>query len=165
MNTILQQVDALYEANKGPEAEKVMLAGMKQAMDEQDDACLLQLLNELMGYYRETSQVENSYRIAKQAISLAERMGLKDSIPYATTLLNAANAYRAGGSLQDSLELYLQVREVYDKALSEDNMLIASFENNLSLLYQEMGDFEKAKEALLKALPIVAAKDAEFEVA
>lgn len=165
MNAILEQVDALYEANKGPEAEKVMQAGIRQAIDEQDDACLLQLLNELMGYYRETSQVENSYMIAEQAISLAERMGLKDSIPYATTLLNAANAYRAGGRLKDSLKLYLQVREIYDRTLSKDNMLIASFENNLSLLYQEMGDFERAKEALLKALPIVEAKEAEFEVA
>ncbi len=165
MNAILEQVDALYEANKGPEAEKVMQAGIRQAIGEQNDACLLQLLNELMGYYRETSQVENSYQIAEQAISLAERMGLMDSIPYATTLLNAANAYRAGGRLKDSLELYLQVREVYDRTLSGDNMLIASFENNLSLLYQEMGEFGKAKEALLKALPIVEAKDADFEVA
>lgn len=165
MNAVLEQVDALYEANKGPEAEKVMLAAVKQAVEEQDDACLLQLLNELMGYYRETSQVENSYHMAEQAISLAERMGLAASIPYATTLLNAANAYRAGGRLEDSLELYLQVREVYDKALSKDNMLIASFENNLSLLYQEMGDFARAKEALLRALPIVEAKEAEFEVA
>ncbi len=165
LQAILERVDTLYEENRGPEAEQVMQEGIAQAVKEQDDACLLQLLNELMGYYRETSQVENSYRIAKQAISLAERMGLMDSVPYATTLLNAANAYRAGGRLEDSLALYLQVRKVYDKALSKDNMLIASFENNLSLLYQEMGDFARAKEALLKALPIVEAKEADFEVA
>ena len=165
INEILQQVDTLYEENKGPEAEQVMLAGIVQAVEVGDNGALLQLLNELLGYYRETSQVENSYAIAMQAMYLAEQMGLKDSIPYATTLLNVANAYRAGGRLGESLELYLQVRDIYDRTLSKDNMLVASFENNLSLLYQELGDFVSAKEALLKALAIVTAKEADFEIA
>ena len=165
VNEILQQVDELYEQNKGPEAEKVMQSGIAQAAKEGDNGALLQLLNELLGYYRETSQVENSYAIAAQAMYLAGQMGPKDSIPYATTLLNVANAYRAGGRLGESLELYLQVRGIYERTLSKDNMLIASFENNLSLLYQELGDFESARQALMKALEIVTAKQADFEIA
>ena len=165
INRILQKVDAYFSENKGAEAEKLMRESIITAMEEQDDNSLLQLLNELLGYYRETSQVENSYAVAKQAIALAQQMGLADSIPYATTLLNVANAYRAGGKLEESLEYYLQVREVYDRLLSGDNMLVASLENNLSLLYQEMGDFEKAKISLLAALAIVEKKGAEFEIA
>lgn len=165
INQILQEVDTLYEENRGPDAEQVMLGAITEAAELGDNGALLQLLNELLGYYRETSQVENSYAIAMQAMHLAQQMGLEDSIPYATTLLNVANAYRAGGRLGESLELYLQVRGIYDKTLSKDNMLVASFENNLSLLYQELGDFISAKEALLKALRIVEIKEAEFEIA
>ena len=97
VNKILQQVDSFYAENKGEEAEKLMLTAIREAAENQDNEVLLQLLNELLGYYRETSQVENSIRIAGQAIALAEKMGLKDTIPHATTLLNVANAYRAGG--------------------------------------------------------------------
>lgn len=165
INQILQEVDSLYEENRGPDAEQVMLGAIAKAAELSDNGALLQLLNELLGYYRETGQVENSYAIAMQAMHLAQQMGLEDSIPYATTLLNVANAYRAGGRLGESLELYLQVRGIYDRTLSADNMLVASFENNLSLLYQELGDFVSAKEALLKALRIVEAKGAEFEIA
>lgn len=165
MNELLQQVDKYYEQNRGGDAERLMQEGIARAVQEQDDESLLQLLNELLGYYRETSQVENSYRIANQAIAQAERMNLQGTIPYATTLLNVANAYRAGGKLQDSLSCYLTVRKIYHEILAPDNMLVASLENNVSLLYQEMGDFHRAKECLLKALSIVEAKQAEFEVA
>ncbi len=165
INKILQQVDECYEQNRGADAEKLMQEGIALAVQQQDDESLLQLLNELLGYYRETSQVEHSYVVAEQAIAQAQRMGLQGTVAYATTLLNVANAYRAGGRLADSLSCYLEVRRVYHEILSPDNMLVASLENNVSLLYQEMGDFHKAKECLQKALSIVMEKEAEFEVA
>ncbi len=165
IDQILQQVDECYEQNKGAEAERLMQEGIALAVQEQDDESLLQLLNELLGYYRETSQVQNSFAIAKQAVALAKRMGLEQTIPYATTLLNVANAYRAGGRLDDSMQCYLTVRKIYDEILAPDNMLVASLENNRSLLYQEMGNFAEAKKCLLKALVIVSEKKADFEVA
>ena len=126
VSAVLRKVDEYYRLNQGAEAEKLMQSAIGEAVEEGNDEGLLQLLNELLGYYRETSQVENSYAIAQQCISLAERMGLEGTIPYATTLLNVANAYRAGGRLEDSLELYLRVREIYEKNLSVDDMLVAS---------------------------------------
>lgn len=165
INDILQKIYTLYDEGRGPEAEQLMKESIAAAEEKQDNGSLLQLLNELLGYYRETSQVENSYQVAQKALALAEQMGLCDSIPYATTLLNVANAYRAGGRLEDSLECYQKTKEIYDKLLSPDDMLVASLENNLSLLYQEMGDFAKAKDSLLQALSIVSVKDARFETA
>ena len=163
---IMRQVDEYYAKNRGFDAEKLMQDAILEAASIGDEGSLLQLLNELLGYYRETSRVKDSYAIAKQCIDLAVRMGLEGTIPYATTLLNVANAYRAGGRLKDSLQLYLKVREIYDVQLSKDDMLIASMENNLSLLYQELGEFAEAKESLLRALRIVETKTGmEFELA
>lgn len=161
---ILSQVDAFFEENKGEEAEKLMRESIARAMEEQDDNSLLQLLNELLGYYRETSRYEEAYLLSERAIAQAERMGLEGTIPYATTLLNVANVYRAGGRLEESLEKYLLVQEIYRKQLSPDNMLAAGLQNNISLLYQEMGEYEKAKKCQLKALKIVKDKDAAYEL-
>ena len=163
---IMRQVDEYYAKNRGFDAEKLMQDSILEAASIGDEGSLLQLLNELLGYYRETSRVKDSYAIAKQCMDLAVRMGLEGTIPYATTLLNVANAYRAGGRLKDSLQLYLKVREIYDVQLSKDDMLIASMENNLSLLYQELGEFAEAKASLLRALRIVETKTGvEFELA
>lgn len=163
---VMQQVDELYMENQGADAEKLMQDTIIEAVSLGDDESLLKLLNELLGYYRETSRVEDSYSIANKCIELAVRMGLENTIPYATTLLNVANAYRAGGRLNDSLKLYLRVREIYSAKLSPEDMLVASMENNLSLLYQELGQFFEAKESLLRALHIVKTKEgADFEIA
>ncbi|MBQ4537676.1 MAG: DUF4125 family protein [Lachnospiraceae bacterium] len=165
IQNILSRIDKYYSENKGAEAEQLMLCSIEETELAGDKEGKLQLLNELLGYYRETSRIEDSFRIAKQAIATAEDMGLKDTLPYATTILNVANAYRAGGRLTDSLECYLQVRSIYDRLLSDDNILVASLENNISLLYQEMGDFVRAKESLEKALIIVEKKYVKFEIA
>lgn len=152
---VIGKYDALVKAQRGQEAQKLLEEGIHNAMTEEDDASLLVLLNEVIGYMRETSQVEASYRYADAALKLMERMGLEGSTAYGTTLLNIANAYRAGGRLEDSLKLYEKVLALYGGLLRDEDMLFASLHNNISLLYQEMGDFEKAKENLLKALNIV----------
>lgn len=162
---ILNKVDLLFEQDRGEEAEKLMRQSIEQAVREEDDGSLLQLLNELLSYYRETSQRENAYSIAAQAIAQARRMGLEGTVPYATTLLNVANAYRACGRLEESLDYYGQVKAVYDRALAPDSMLVASLHNNISLLYQELGDFGRAKESLLQALKIVEPKGEPYEIA
>ena len=163
---VIQQVDTFYAQNRGKEAESLLKESIVQAVQEEDDNALLTLLNELIGYYRETSKVEESFKLAEQALVLVKQMGLEGTLPYATTLLNIANAYRAGGRLQSSLDCYGKTMEVYQRLLSPDDMLVASLHNNMSLLYQEMGRFEEAKQSLLQALQIVSSQeDAYFELA
>ena len=163
---VVQQVDTFYAQNRGKDAESLLKESIVQAVQEEDDNALLTLLNELIGYYRETSKTEESFALADQALVLMKQMGLEGTLPYATTLLNIANAYRAGGRLKDSLHCYEKTMAVYDKLLSSDDMLVASLHNNMSLLYQEMGQFEAAKQSLLHALKIVSChEEAYFEMA
>lgn len=163
---VVQQVDTFYAQNRGKDAESLLKESIVQAVQEEDDNALLTLLNELIGYYRETSKAEESFALADQALVLIKQMGLEGTLPYATTLLNIANAYRAGGRLKDSLHCYEKTMAVYDKLLSSDDMLVASLHNNMSLLYQEMGQFEAAKQSLLHALKIVSChEEAYFEMA
>lgn len=162
---ILAQVDALYEENKGEEAERLMLQSVEEANRIQDEGAVLQLQNELLGYYRETSQREKVYQMASEAIGQATEMGLEGTVPYATTLLNVATAYRACGRLQESKDYYAQVQEIYDSQLEPDSMLMAGLKNNIALLYQETGDFATAKEKLLEALEIVSGRGVAYEVA
>ena len=166
LEAIVGRIDALFAENQGAQAEQLMKDSIVQAVKEEDDNALLTLLNELIGYYRETSQVEASYQLADQAFVLLGQMGLEGTIPYATTLLNIANAYRAGGRLEDSLRCYEQTMEIYRVQLDPKDMLVASLYNNMSLLYQEMQEFTKAKDALCRALDIVSChQEAYFELA
>lgn len=163
MEGILARVDAFFEANQAEKAEKLMQESAALAVREQDDEALLQLLNELIGYYRETGQKENVFQMAPRAIAQAERMGLAGTIPYATTLLNVATAYRACGRLQESEAYYLQVQKIYEEQLEPNHMLAAGLKNNIALLHQEKGDFAGAKKSLEEALAIVEKNGAAYE--
>ena len=166
MDNLTEQIDRLFAENRGPEAEKLLEQALAEAYENQYFLDAVPILNELIGYCRETSQVERSYRYADNVQEILQNLGLEGSLHHGTTLLNIANAYRAGGRLEDSLEKYGQVAAIYEELLQEDDMLWASLHNNISLLYQEMGRFDLAKEALLKALEIVVRKkDTIFEQA
>lgn len=166
MERLTEKIDKLFAENKGAEAEKLMEQALQEAYEKQDFISAVPILNELIGYCRETSQVERSYAYAKDVQEILQKLNLEGTIHYATTLLNIANAYRAGGKLEDSLHFYENVAGVYSGLLEEDDMLWAGFYNNLGLLYQEMGRFDLAKESLLKALNIVIQKkDTIFEQA
>ena len=155
VSAILKKIDGCLANNSLKESEAVMREGIGQALREEDDNALLSLLNELIGFYRETSRVEESFALADQAKKLVKKMGIEGTIPYATTYLNIANAYRAGGKLEESLACYRITQEIYHQLLKPQDMLEASLQNNMSLLHQEMGDYNSARDCLLKALEIV----------
>jgi len=166
INQVTEELDALFAQEKVDEIPQFLESHIAQAIEEGAKDVLLTLYNEIIGFYRETGQYERSIENCHKAIALMDEMGIQDTIPYATTLLNAANAYRAAGLLQESLGLYNKVRPIYVAQLDEDDMYFANFYNNLSLLYQEMNDFASAKEQLVNALYIVTHKsDKQFEVA
>jgi len=61
--------------------------------------------------------------------------------------------------------MYHEVEKIYAVTLKSDDMLYASLYNNEALLYQEEGEFSKAKALLLKALDIDKANGREYEEA
>lgn len=167
MTQLEKQLDALFQAadNEG-NIDNFLTENTKRAKEEGDMQALLWLYNETMGFYREAGTYEKSLAAAQAAITLAGEMGVEGTIPYATTLLNAANACRAAGHLEESLAFYQAVEPIYQEKLAADDMYFASFYNNLSLLKQEMGDFAGAGKLLQKALAIVETKpEAAFETA
>lgn len=166
ISQVLSELDDLFVEQNQKNIEEFLAKHREEAKKEEDYGSLLILCNETIGFYRETGEYQKSIEMCHKALELASGMKLEGSIPYATTLLNAANAHRAAGLLQESLDLYMQVFPVYEKQLEPDNMYYANLYNNISLLYQEMQEYGKAKEELLKALKISSAnQDTEFEIA
>ncbi len=165
IETLRQAIDKLYEEGRAEEAERLMLEVAAVAADEGEDALLLQILNELIGHYRETSEWDKAFEISDRAVMIAGRLFPECSVPYATTLLNAASMYRAAGKLDISLDMYRKVELIYAEVLKADDMLYASLFNNEALLYQERGEFGKAKALLIKALDIDRANGKEYEEA
>lgn len=154
MEELLRQIDRLLEENKGAQAQALMEESLERALQSGDRNSAVTLLNELIGFCRETGQTEKSYYYGEAVLNILQDMGLAGTLPFATSVLNIASAYRAGGRLEDAMTCYLAVEQIYRQVLEPDDMLIASLYNNKALLYQEMGDFENACVYLEQALEI-----------
>ena len=165
INSIIERIDKLFEENKPLEAEAVLVESLNEAKDDNDLVLQLQLYNELIGYYRVSSQKDKLVETIEGAIASADSLGLTGTVPYATTVLNAANGYRSIGMLDKSLKFYEIAEEIYKDKLPDADMLYAGLYNNLSLLYQEKQQYSKAKEYLLSALNIAKQNDEIFEIA
>ena len=163
---VLEELDGLFAQHKVEEVEPFLLGKIDEASKEGDTASMITLFNEIIGHYRETGEFEKSIAGCKELLMLVEQAGLKGTVAYATTLLNIANACRAAGLLKESMIYYQEVKKIYEKELAPDDFRYASLYNNMSLLFQEMGDYESACDCLERALSIASLyAEARIEVA
>lgn len=154
VNNMLQELDKLFAENKISEVGPFLEKAWKQAAEAGDFGACITIVNEQIGFYRSTCEYDKSLAACGQAFELIEKMNLKGTIPYATTMLNVANAYRACGKCQEALTYFKEVEAVYEKQLGKKDFNIASLNNNIALLYQELGDYDAAVGCLKKALDV-----------
>ncbi len=166
LNKVINELDALANAGKVEEITPFLLKNLKAAENEGDVGAMLSILNELIGISREMCLHQEAMKYGSTALKLIKDASLEGSIHHATTMLNIANALRAAGHLEDSLNTYKQVEALYQNLLEPDDFNYASLYNNESLLYQEMEQYQDAFERLKFALDIVSnMSDREWEVA
>ncbi len=152
---ILQILDQLFDEHKLDQIEPFLTEQLDAAYQYGDYHCCVTILNELIGFYRDMSRFSEMMAACERTTQLLEQLGLKNSIPYATTLLNIATALRAMGDYDAALGYYKEVFPIYQKHLEPTDSRYAALYNNISLLYQEMGNYEQAIAAQGRALQIV----------
>ena len=155
VDRMLSRLDELFATNQLDKVEPYLVDQLKIAQEEPDEGAALSILNELIGYYREFTEYDKAEETVEKALELIRKCGLEESLSHGTTLLNAANAYRAMGKLKESEDAYQKVECIYRKELMPEDFRFASLYNNMSLLFQADGQWEKASESLSRALEIV----------
>ena len=144
---------------------------MVDAENAGDEAGLLTVLNETMGFYRSQGRHKENQWIVQRALELAARMGLTTgtSEAWATTLINCATSMRAAKQYDQAEDLYHQAQSVCRHSLAPTDRRLAALHNNLSMLYSETNRPDKAELELREALRIIEASsvnpDADIDVA
>ena len=145
---IYDRIDSLLREYKLDEAEEYMNSVLSQAEEQGDNDTAVSVLNELAGFYRDKGDFERSMDCALRSAKLLENSDKTDPA-YFAAMLNLANAYRAGGKLSEAKAVYDDI----DKGITEYAPgLFSSFCNNIALMYQQTGEFEKAAGYLEKAI-------------
>lgn len=152
----LQGLDAIFARHAAAsEAAPYLEQAMSDAENAKDDAGLLTVLNETMGFYRSQGWHDKNQWIVQRTIELALRMGLEGSETWATTLINCATAMRAAKQYDQAEDLYTQALHCAENVYPPKDRRIAALHNNLSMLYQETGKGEASEHELREAMRIL----------
>ena len=152
INQVLSELDALFSLGDTEKIREFLENKIALFKEKKSTDNLITMLNEMIGFCRDMGEFDKGSRYCDKLFELVNEEPYKNSIPYATTLLNIANFKRAKKDLAESEKLYLEVPPIYNRFLTDNDFRYASYYNNLSLLYQEMNQYTKAAECLKKAL-------------
>ena len=123
---VLKRLDSLFEQKRYYDVEAFLNKMIEQAKEEQDDNSYITLLNERIGFYRDASMYDKSVSSCHEVYDFMTEKNMDNSIEFATTLLNIANAYRAAGKHKESFDIYGQVEGVYNSRLEKNDFRFAS---------------------------------------
>lgn len=162
----LAQLDAYFNDGKLAEAEQLLTSALQEAKNREEYGAALTFYNEMEGLYRTTGRAEEAALISEEALALIEKMGLNGSMPHGTTLLNGATANRVAGNPERALAMYHQAEQIFQAQGQERSYYMTALYNNISQVWQEQGEYERALAYQEKALAqIQTLRDSEAEMA
>ena len=117
-----------------------------------DENGLLYVLNEETGYFRRTGEKEKGLAAVEEALALAEKLGICETVSGATVIINCATTMKAFGEAEKALPLYEKARAVYESSLDGSDFLLAAFYNNFALALADVGRGKEAEEMFFLAI-------------
>lgn len=160
IDRFFEELDSYFEKNDTAGVDAYLTASLQKAQEEEDYAAYISIGNEMIGFYRSVSAFEKAYVAAEDVLLLMEELNLEESEHFATTLLNAATAYSAGGNFAQAMRFYRQAVQIYEKLLLPEDYRWAGLYNNMSILLEKMDENEEAADCAKKALAVIEKQEA-----
>ena len=161
-----ETLDSLFEERQIDKVDPFLNSSLEQSKAEEDYGAYISICNEMIGFYRSISAFEKAYIAAEDVLLLMEELNMENTEHFATTLLNAATAYRAAGDYTTALRYYKQALQIYDGILQPQDYRYAGLYNNMSILFEKMNENDEAIAYANKALSIIETiPDSESEIA
>lgn len=166
INKIFETLDQIYAGKESYKAEGYLKECLEEAKTERDAGAQMIICNELGGYYRALGRCEEAIPLFQLAVDCIHALNMTGSENHATTLINYATTYAVWGKPEKSMELFQEAYDMLAALGIGTDFRMATLHNNMSILCQDMGDFDNALDHLNKALGILSQLyDAEMEVA
>ena len=155
MSDFFDELDRLYDEGDFNAVEAFILDAVDISPDSSPEQA--GFLNELAGFYRGVSRLDESEATFNKSLGIFENLGMEATEQYATVLLNLAGLFRIKGEADKSIELFSDAKSKLETAGGRGGYAYISVLNNLALALQETGSYDKALECAQEALELLRA--------
>ena len=152
---ILKEYDALFRHATPEEIQRFLADKICMAEKEADNNSLLTLLNEQIGFARETDKRDIALSSCRKLRGLLQTMNLYDTIPYGNSMLNIANTSRKFMLYEEAAASFQEAEHAYRVQLPEEDYAFAGLYNNWSILAMEQHQYKDAVMLIRRSMNII----------
>lgn len=152
---IFEQTDRFFEKNDIQGARLFLESQLESAETNSDLPAVLIICNELGGLYRSLELYDKGLSVYAKAEQAIHDLHLTNTENHATTLVNYATLNAVAGNSKDALDMFTRASQIFERCGITGEYRIAALYNNISILYQNLQNWDLALCYLNKALNIL----------
>ena len=166
INKFYETLDSLYANKESYKVESFLQECLEEARFDADFGALMLICNELGGYYRAVGRHEEGVPLYMLALDCLKALGMLGTENHATTLINQATNFAVWGKPEEAIKIFEEAGQILKSLGITIDFRMATLHNNMSILCQDMENYDKALTHLEKALEILCKlEETEVEVA
>ena len=150
----IEKLEYLLKNHLLEETKEFFESSLEDALIKKNTPLIILILNEMIGFYRDISEHDISYKYANSLKGLIERLDVDDHTKFISKI-NVANAYRAFGDVEGAIHLFIEAKNLYEDRLSNDVVSYSALLNNLALTYQQQEKYSESIELFKKCLDLL----------
>lgn len=154
----MSELDALYASGKMNKIDSYLKQKYAEAVENKDDEYQIIILNKQIEYYVSVRKNEMVTKLCEEVQEKITEADLRNTEVEADTILNMAKVYTELGRYDDAMQLFAQAMPLYTSVYGKMDTHMAELYIGLSELFKKNNDYEKASQALLSAVEILAVK-------
>lgn len=152
---VIEEFDRLIAKDAKAEAAACLEHWLEEFEKSGDWAGQITILNEMMGFYRNSGEKEKGLAAVEKGFALVREHEMAETVSGGTTFVNGATTMKAFGRTAEAMPYYEQAFRAYGKYLDPQDYRFGGLFNNMALAYEDMGEFEKAEVYYRKAMAIM----------
>ena len=154
VRNFINELDSFFAKEDLQGACRCLLEWKSRAADSGDKSGKLTVLNEMIGFYRQTKEEAEGMAAIKEAFALIDELNIRNSPSAAPVYLNGATTMKSFGKSAEAMEYYNITLENYRINLDENDPLVAGLYNNMALALQDLKQYSEAENYFIKAINI-----------
>ncbi len=157
VSNFIKELDSHFAKEDLQGAGRCLLEWRERAVFAGDKNGELSILNEMIGYYRQTREEKEGIDAINAAFRLIDELKIHEKPSAGTIYLNGATTMKSFGKSAEAMEYYEKAHKNYCVNLSKNDLLFAGLYNNMALALQDLKKYNEAEEYFLKAIKITEA--------